>query len=86
METNKSILTRVISLNIECEYRLAVITKSDSENTYGIAAHKVCEDNALCIKEIGTDKDLALSIVEILNKYRISYVHFIDVINDLMNE
>jgi len=86
METNKSIAARVASLGDVCEYSLAVITKTDSENAYGIAVHDAYEHNVICIKEIGTDKDLALSIVDILNKYRIPQVHFLDVINDLMNK
>ncbi len=86
METNKSLKALVNSLDVGCEYSLAVITKTDPENAYGIAVHDAYEHNIICIKEIGTDKDLALSIVDILNKYRIPEVHFLDVINDLMNE
>ena len=86
METNKSIKTKVASLGDVCEYSLAVIAKTDPENAYGIAVHDAYEHNIICIKEIGTDKALALSIVDILNKYRIPQVHFIDVINDLMKE
>ncbi|MBE6584263.1 MAG: hypothetical protein E7649_04660 [Ruminococcaceae bacterium] len=86
METNKSTLARVASLDDGCEYSLAVIAKTDSESAYGVAANDARDGNVLCIKEIGSDKEFALSIVDILNKHRIPYVHFIDVINDLMNE
>ena len=86
METNKSIKARVASLGAEYEYSLAVITKTDLDNTYGIAVKDACQDNFLCIKEISCDKELVQSFVDILNKYRIPYVHFHDVINDLMNE
>ncbi len=85
METNKSNLATVASLNAGCEYRLVVIAKAGSENAYGIAVQDAREDN-VCIKEIGADKELVLSIVDILNNYRVPYVHFLDVINDLMNE
>ena len=86
METNKSTLSRIDSLKVKCEYNLVVITKTDSENAYGIAAQDSYEDHELCIKEIGTDKELALSFIDILNNYKIPYVHFLDVIDDLMNE
>lgn len=86
METNKSTMIKAASRADGCEYCLAVIDKTDIENVYGVAARDTFDDNILCIKEIGADKELALSIVDILNKYRIPYVHFIDVINDLMNE
>jgi len=86
MKTNKSALAKVASLGDGCEYSLAVIAKTDSESTYAVAAHDAFGDKSLCIKELGTDKDTALSIVGILNKYRIPYVHFVDIINDLMNE
>ena len=86
METNKSTLARIDSLKAKCEYSLVVINKTESDNTYGIAAHNSCEENEPCIKEIGTDKELALSIIDVLNNYNIPYVHFLDVIEDLMNE
>lgn len=85
METNKSPRAMASSLNVGCEYNLVVIAKAGSENAYGIAAQDAREDN-ICIKEIGADKELVLSIVDILNNYRVPYVHFLDVINDLMNE
>ena len=86
MDTNISTLARIDSLKAKCEYSLVVINKTESDNTYGITAHNSCEDNKLCIKEIGTDKELALSFIDILNNYKIPYVHFLDVIDDLMNE
>ena len=86
METNKSTLSRIASLEVGCEYNLVVITKTDSENAYGISAQDSYEEHELCIKEIGTDKEFALSIIDILNNYRVPYVHFLDVVNDLMNE
>lgn len=86
METNKSTLTRIDSLKAKYEYNLVVINKTESVKTYGITAHNSCEDNEPCIKEIGTNKELALSIIDVLNNYNIPYVHFLDVIDDLMNE
>ena len=86
MKTNTSTLARINSLNVKCKYKLVVIDKTHSKNTYGIAAQDLCENNDLCIKEIGNDKELALSIIDILNNYNVPYVHFLDVINDLMNE
>ena len=86
METNKSTLARIDSLKAKCEYSLVVINKTEAEKTYGITAHNSCEDNKLCIKEIGTDKELALSIIGVLNNYNIPYVHFLDVIDDRLNE
>ena len=86
MDTNKSTLARIDSLKANYEYNLVVINKTESKKTYGITAHNSCEDNELCIKEIGTDKELALSILEILNNYKVPFVHFPDVVNDLMNE
>lgn len=86
MDTNKSTLARIDSLKAKCEYSLVVINKTEPEKTYGITAHNSCEDNEPCIKEIGTDKELAISIVNVLNNYNIPYVHFLDVIDDLMNE
>ena len=86
METNKSTLARIDSLKAKYEYSLVVINKTESDNTYGITAHNSCEDNEPCIKEIGTDKELALSIIDVLNNYNIPYVHFLDIIDDLMNK
>ena len=86
METKKSTLARIDSLKVSYEYSLVVIKKTNSVNAYGIAAHNSCEDNELCIKEIGTDKALALSFIDILNNHNVPYVHFLDVIDDLMNE
>ena len=86
MDTNKSTLARIDSLKAKYEYNLVVINKTESVKTYGITAHNSCEDNKLYIKEIGTNKELALSIIDVLNNYNISYVHFLDVIDDLMNE
>ena len=86
MDTNKSTLARIDSLKANYEYNLVVINKTESVKTYGIIAHNSREDNELCIKEIGTDKALALSFIDILNNYKIPYVHFLDVIDDLMNE
>jgi len=85
METNKSALIKLASLNAECKYSPAVITKTDSENAYGIAAQDG-DDTVLCIKEISADKDVVLAIIDILNNYKVPYVHFLDVISDLMNE
>ena len=86
METNKSNLSRIASLKVGCEYNLVVIQKTPLENAYGIAAQDSYEDHELCIKEIGTDKELAISIIDILNHYKVPYVHFLDVIHNLMNE
>lgn len=68
------------------EYRLAVITKPDSQESYGITAEDGDDSDALYVKEIGTDQALVQSIVDKLNRYRVPYVHFLDVIRDLMNE
>ena len=86
MNTNKSLLDKVVSLDNIYEYSLVVITKANSGNVYGIAALNMHNNKELCRKEIGTDKGLVLSIVDILNKYRIPHVHFHDIINDLINE
>ena len=86
METNKSTLSRINSLEVGCEYNLVVIQKTPSENAYGIATQDPYEDEKLCIKVIGPDKELALSILDVLNRYKVPYVHFLDVIHDLMNE
>ena len=86
METNKSTLARIDSLKAKYEYSLVVKNKTESKKTYGITAHNSCKNNEPCIKEIGPDKELALSIIDVLNNYNIPYVHFLDVIDDLMNE
>ena len=85
MKTIKSITDKAAFLDVACEYSVVIITKNDSENAYGIAARDASEVN-MCIKEIGADKELALSILEILNNYKVPFVHFPDVVNDLMNE
>ena len=86
MKTIKSIHDKVASPDIGCEYTPVVVAKNDSEDTYGIAAQDTRENKLLCIKEIGTDKELTISIVDILNHHRVPYVHFLDVVDDLMNE
>ena len=86
METNKSTLARISSHKAVYEYRLVIIKKTNSQNVYGISAQDLCEDNENCVRVIGTDKELALSFIDILNNYKIPYVHFLDVIDDLMNE
>lgn len=68
------------------EYKLAVIAKSESQEAYGIAVQDDFDPKTLHIKEIGIDKNLALSIIDTLNNYRIPIAHFLDVISDLMNE
>ena len=68
------------------EYKLAVITKPDLQETYGIAAQDDDGSDTLYIKELGTDQALARSMVDTLNRCRVPYVHFLDVISDLMNE
>lgn len=69
-------------------YKTVVSTRlcdgNTSVDTYGIAA--AGEADGLCIEEISTDKDLVQSIVDVLNDYRIPYVHSHDVIKDLMDE
>ena len=71
-------------------YKTVESTKlCDGANTmqiYGIAALNDCDSDALRIEEISTDKDLVQSIVDVLNNYRIPYVHSLDVIKDLMDE
>ena len=84
METTESPLVKFASLDIGCEYRLVVIAKADSEHAYGIAAQDG-EDTVLCIKEINADKDTVLSVIDILNTNKVPYVHFLDVVHDLMN-
>ena len=69
-----------------CEYKLAVITRSDLQETYGIAAWDEDDPRELYIKEIGADQALVQSMVNTLNRYRVPYVHVFDVISDLMNE
>ncbi len=68
------------------EYKLAVIAKNDLQEAFGIAAQDDCDPDVLYIKEIGTDKELVLSIIDTLNTYRVSFVHFQDVISDLTNK
>ena len=86
MKTIKSTTDKTSSLAVGCEYSVVIITKNESENAYGIAAQDTRKDKMLCIKEIGNDKDFAISILNVLNNYRVPFVHFLDVINDLMNE
>ena len=86
MKTIKQNVDKVASLAFDCEYSVVEVAKSDSEKAYGIAAQDAREDKMLCIKEIGYDKELALSILCVLNNYRVPFVHFLDVVNDLMNE
>ena len=86
MKTIEQIPYKAPSPCIECEYIPVVIVKNGSENAYGIAVHGTRENKLLCVKEIGTDKELALSIVDTLNKYTVPYVHFLDIVNDMMNE
>ena len=71
---------------IECKYELAIITKANLDIVYGIAVKDAYEDNVVCVKEIGSDKDNTQYMVDILNNYRIPHVHFLDIINDLINE
>ena len=68
------------------KYRLAVIAKKDLQEAFGIAAQDDCDPDVLYIREIGTNKELILSIIDTLNTYRVSSVHFQDVISDLMNQ
>ncbi|MBO5416494.1 MAG: hypothetical protein J6A83_07710 [Clostridia bacterium] len=86
MKTIKPIHDKVESLNVECEYIAVVVAKNDAEDVYGIAARDAQDDKLLCIREIGTDKERTVSIVDILNHHRVPCVHFFDVVNDLMNE
>ena len=86
MKTIKSMRDKAASPRVGCEYTPVVIAKNDSQDAYGIAAQDAHEDKLLCIKEVGTDRELALSIVDILNHHKVPYVHFLDVIDDLMNE
>lgn len=74
------------SVEYKNEYKAAVIIKPDSSDTYGIVMRDNCSQNDLCIREIGDDKELVLSIVDTLNKYKVPYVHFLDVVNDLTNK
>ena len=82
----KSIHDKANSLSVGCEYTMVVIAKNNSNDAYGIAARDVYDDKPLCIKEIGSNRDITLSIVNLLNHHRVPYVHFLDVIDDLMNE
>ena len=85
MKTVKSNHDNINALCSFCEYKLVVIAKSATESLYGISAQDASEVN-MCIKEISADKELALSIIDILNSYKVPFVHFQDVIDDLMNE
>lgn len=67
------------------EYKVTVMTRTDSQETYGIVATYDDDSEELYVREIGTDKEMALSIVATLNHYRVPYVHFLDVICDLMH-
>ncbi len=78
--------TQVSSLGFNYEYIAAVITKNVSSDTYGVAMRDVCSQKELCIREVGDDKELVLSIVDTLNNFKVPYVHFLDVVNDLMNK
>lgn len=82
----KSIHDKTTFPDAECEYTLVLIAKGYAQDTYGIAAQDIHGNNPLYIKEIGTDKELSLSLINILNHHKVSYVHFLDVIDDLMNE
>ena len=87
MDTKISLVKSKVSSDSSVqEYRLVVISKNESYETYGIALQDDHDPNALCLKEIGTNKELVLSIVETLNKHRVPSVHFLDVVSDLMNE
>lgn len=88
MGTNKTLLDKSKKSHrcIEYQYKLAVITKNDSRDTYGIAVQDVCNAETLCVKELGTDKEQILSIIEVLNDYRVPFVHFLDVVSDILNE
>lgn len=68
------------------EYKLAVLAKNDLQDAFGIAVQDDCDPDVLYIREIGTDKELVLSIIDTLNAYRVSPVHFQDVISDLTNK
>ena len=86
MKTINQIPYKAISSGVGCEYSPVVITKDNSENVYGIAAQDTDENKLLCVKEISADKELTVSIVDTLNSYRVPFVHFFDVVDDLMNE
>ena len=66
------------------EYKAVIIEKSDSQEVHGIAA--LGDADILYVKEIGTDREHVLSMVDTLNHYRIPYEHFLEVLSDLMNE
>ena len=82
----KSIHDKANSLSVGCEYTMVVIAKNNSDDAYGITARNAQDDKPLCIREIGSDRDITLSIVDLLNHHRVPYEHFLDVVNDLMNE
>ena len=67
------------------KYRLAVITKDQKNEAFGIAVEDACDPDALCIMEIGSNRQLALTVVDTLNYYRVPLVHFPDVVNDMIN-
>ena len=85
MKTINPIPNKASSPRVGCEYTLVLIAKNDSEDVYGIAAQD-SNDDAFCVKELGSDKELAASIVDTLNYHRVPYVHFLDIVNDLINE
>ena len=68
------------------EYKLVVITKQDLQEAFGIAAQDACNPEVLSVREIGSNKELALSIIDTLNTYKVSCVHFQDVISDLIHQ
>ena len=68
------------------EYKLATIINSYSPDTYGIAAYIPDTPDEIIVREIGSDKPLVLSVIEILNDYKIPLVHFGDVIDDIIYE
>ena len=67
------------------KYRLAVIAKDQKTEAYGIAVEDACDPDVLCIMEIGSNRQLALTVVDTLNYYRVPLVHFPDVVNDMIN-
>ena len=86
MKTIEQIPHNSAASDFGCEYFPVVIEKSDSEKVYGIAAQNRYDNKLLSVKEIGADKERTVSIIDTLNGYRVPYVHFLDVVNDLMNE
>ena len=67
------------------KYRLAVIAKDQKTEAYGIAVEDACDPDVLCIMEIGSNRQFALTVVDTLNYYRVPLVHFPDVVNDMIN-